>query len=123
MELTNIQAKEPSDHGSTGVSRKDELREQIRELVTQYHTAAFPPRTFTPGQSDIPVSGKVFDAEDIQYAVDASLDFWLTTGRFATQFERLFARVMNVRAARLVNPGSVPPDPSGSPCRSREKVQ
>ena len=54
----------------------------------------------------VPVSGKVFDAEDVQYAVDASLDFWLTTGRFAEQFERQFARVMGVRDARLVNSGS-----------------
>jgi CDP-6-deoxy-D-xylo-4-hexulose-3-dehydrase len=54
----------------------------------------------------VPVSGKVFDAEDVQHAVDASLDFWLTTGRFAEQFEREFARLMGVRDARLVNSGS-----------------
>jgi CDP-6-deoxy-D-xylo-4-hexulose-3-dehydrase len=82
------------------------LREQIRELVTKYHAAAFPSHEFAPGKSAVPVSGKVFDAEDIQYAVDASLDFWLTTGRFAEQFERQFARVMGVRDARLVNSGS-----------------
>ncbi len=105
MELTNIQAAETSN-GSYEKPRKEVLREQIRELVTQYHAEAFPARTFTPGQSDVPVSGKVFDAEDIQYAVDASLDFWLTTGRFAEEFERLFARVMGVRDARLVNSGS-----------------
>jgi CDP-6-deoxy-D-xylo-4-hexulose-3-dehydrase len=82
------------------------LREQIRELVTKYHAAAFPNHEFIPGKSAVPVSGKVFDAEDIQYAVDASLDFWLTTGRFAEQFEREFARAMGVRDARLVNSGS-----------------
>jgi CDP-6-deoxy-D-xylo-4-hexulose-3-dehydrase len=89
-----------------GKLRSEVLREQIRDLVTQYHAEAFPGHNFIPGQSHVPVSGKVFDAEDIQYAVDASLDFWLTTGRFAEQFERQFARTMGVRDARLVNSGS-----------------
>ena len=87
-------------------SAADRLREQIRQLVAEYHAQAFAPRPFVPGESGVPVSGKVFDAEDIQHAVDASLDFWLTTGRFAEQFEREFAKVMNVRDARLVNSGS-----------------
>jgi CDP-6-deoxy-D-xylo-4-hexulose-3-dehydrase len=82
------------------------LRDRIRDLVMDYHAEAFPKATFVPGISAVPVSGKVFDAEDIQYAVDASLDFWLTTGRFAEQFERQFARVIGVRDARLVNSGS-----------------
>jgi CDP-6-deoxy-D-xylo-4-hexulose-3-dehydrase len=82
------------------------LRDQIRHLVMAYHAEAFPKSKFVPGVSTVPVSGKVFDAEDIQYAVDASLDFWLTTGRFAEQFERQFARIMGVRDARLVNSGS-----------------
>jgi CDP-6-deoxy-D-xylo-4-hexulose-3-dehydrase len=86
--------------------RQEYLREQIRELVTQYHAAAFPKSEFVGGNTAVPVSGKVFDAEDIQHAVDASLDFWLTTGRFADQFEREFARMMGVRDARLVNSGS-----------------
>ena len=87
-------------------SQAELLREQIRELVTQYHAEAFPRRAFIAGESVVPVSGKVFDAEDIQHAVDASLDFWLTTGRFAEQFEREFAKVIGVRDARLVNSGS-----------------
>ena len=87
-------------------SQAELLREQIRELVTQYHAEAFPRRAFVAGESVVPVSGKVFDAEDIQHAVDASLDFWLTTGRFAEQFEREFAKVIGVRDARLVNSGS-----------------
>ncbi len=89
-----------------GNPRVEILRDQIRDLVTKYHAEAFPYREFTPGKSNIPVSGKVFDAEDIQYAVDASLDFWLTTGRFTEQFERQFARTIGVRDVRLVNSGS-----------------
>jgi CDP-4-dehydro-6-deoxyglucose reductase, E1 len=82
------------------------LREQIRELVSQYHTLAFAPKIFEAGTSNVPVSGKVFDAEEMQYLVDSSLDFWLTTGRFAKQFERDFARWMGVRHCLLVNSGS-----------------
>src|SRR5579859_7013881 len=86
--------------------RADQLRDQIRSLVAEYYTVAFPPKTFVPGESPVPVSGRVFDASDIQHLVDASLDFWLTTGRFAEQFEREFARFFGVRKAILVNSGS-----------------
>ncbi len=86
--------------------KADQLRQQIRALVAEYHAEAFPRCPFVPGESAVPVSGKVFDAADVQHAVDASLDFWLTTGRFAAQFEREFARFMGVRDARLVNSGS-----------------
>ena len=82
------------------------LREEIRALVAEYHALAFPAREFQGGVSPVPVSGKVFDASEIQHLVDSSLDFWLTTGRFASQFEREFARVFGVRHALLVNSGS-----------------
>jgi len=87
-------------------NRADDLRNQMRDLVAQYYDAAFPSQEFVPGQSSVPVSGKVFDAEDLQYLVDASLDFWLTTGRFAEQFESEFAKFMGIRKAILVNSGS-----------------
>jgi len=82
------------------------LRAEIREKVAQYHALAFAPKPFVPGESAVPVSGKVFDAHEVQNAVDASLDFWLTTGRFADQFERDFAKVFGTRFALLVNSGS-----------------
>ncbi|MFL5582404.1 MAG: lipopolysaccharide biosynthesis protein RfbH [Gemmatimonadaceae bacterium] len=84
----------------------DALRAQILSLVAEYHAAAFPPRTFVPGETSIPVSGKVFDAEDVRYLVDSSLDFWLTAGRFARQFEREFARAFGTRGSTMVNSGS-----------------
>jgi CDP-4-dehydro-6-deoxyglucose reductase, E1 len=87
-------------------SRADELRSQILELVSEYHEVAFAPREFVPGESSVPVSGKVFDATEIQYLVDSSLDFWLTTGRFAAQFEREFAQMWGLKHALLVNSGS-----------------
>jgi CDP-6-deoxy-D-xylo-4-hexulose-3-dehydrase len=54
----------------------------------------------------VPVAGRVFDAGDVRSLVDSSLDFWLTTGRFAAQFEREFARWFGIRTATLVNSGS-----------------
>jgi CDP-6-deoxy-D-xylo-4-hexulose-3-dehydrase len=84
----------------------DELRAKIRQLVAEYHAEAFPTVAFEAGTSPVPVSGKVFDEDELQHLVDASLDFWLTTGRFAAQFEREFARWIGVRHALLVNSGS-----------------
>lgn len=84
----------------------DRIREQIRALVAEYHAEAFAPKAFVPGESSVPVSGRVFDETEIQHLVDSSLDFWLTTGRFAAQFEREFARFLGIRCAVLVNSGS-----------------
>lgn len=84
----------------------DELRAGILEKVGQYYAAAFPPREFIPGETPVPISGKVFDAVEIQFLVDAGLDFWLTTGRYAAQFESEFARVFGLRYAMLTNSGS-----------------
>jgi CDP-6-deoxy-D-xylo-4-hexulose-3-dehydrase len=84
----------------------DRLRAQILELVAEYSAEAFPEKKFIPGESSVPVSGRVFDASDVQSLVDSGLDFWLTTGRFADQFEREFARFFNIRHAILVNSGS-----------------
>ena len=84
-------------------SRADEIRERILELVAQYYSIRFADRPFVPGESPVPVSGKVFDAVEMRSLVDSGLDFWLTTGRFAQKFEHEFARVCGVRAALLVN--------------------
>ena len=87
-------------------STPDRLREQARALAAEYYAAALRPGPFVPGESWVPVSGRVFDATELQYLIDASLDFWLTTGRFAAQFEREFARTVGVRHAILCNSGS-----------------
>jgi len=86
--------------------KADALRAQISGLVAEYHAEAFPAQAFVPGVSPVPVSGRVFDAADVQSLMDSTLDFWLTTGRFAAQFEREFARFCGVRKALLVNSGS-----------------
>jgi len=85
----------------------DELRAQILELTSRYAQEAFAPEPFVPGESPVPVAGRVFDGADVQSLVDSSLDFWLTTGRFAAEFERRFARErFDRRHTILVNSGS-----------------
>jgi CDP-6-deoxy-D-xylo-4-hexulose-3-dehydrase len=86
--------------------KKDALREQILELVGKYYAEAFPKKPFLGGISQIPVSGKVFDGDELTNLVDSSLDFWLTSGRYAHEFEEEFAKVMGVKHAMLCNSGS-----------------
>ncbi len=83
-----------------------ELRAQILALTEKYFEQQFAEKPFFPGSSPVPVAGKVLHADDIRNLVDASLDGWLTTGRFAAEFEKKFARFFDVRAASLVNSGS-----------------
>jgi CDP-6-deoxy-D-xylo-4-hexulose-3-dehydrase len=87
-------------------SKKDVLRQQILDLTAQYYDEAFPKKPFLGGISQIPVSGKVFDGDELKNLVDSSLDFWLTTGRYAHEFEEEFAKVMGVKHAMLCNSGS-----------------
>src|SRR3954469_838661 len=83
-----------------------ELRRQILDLTRSYHAARWPKKKFIAGQSAAPVSGRVFDDDELVALVDSSLDFWLTAGRYAGQFEAEFADLMGVRFALLVNSGS-----------------
>lgn len=84
----------------------DELRSQINELVRQYGELAHAPKTFVPGQSTVPVSGKVIGTRELQLMVEASLDGWLTTGRFNAMFEEKLARFLGVKHLITVNSGS-----------------
>jgi CDP-6-deoxy-D-xylo-4-hexulose-3-dehydrase len=86
--------------------KKDVLRQQILDLTAQYYDEAFPKKPFLGGISQIPVSGKVFDGDELTNLVDSSLDFWLTSGRYAHEFEEEFAKVMGVKHAMLCNSGS-----------------
>src|SRR3954447_26441756 len=84
----------------------DELRRQILDLTRSYYAARWPEKTFVAGQSAAPVSGRVFDDDELAALVDSSLDFWLTSGRYSAQFELEFAQLMGVRYSLLVNSGS-----------------
>ena len=88
------------------MAKNNALRESILEMVAQYCLEEFAEKPFIPGESPVPVSGKVFDSEEVMSLVDSALDFWLTTGRYAYRFEREFARYLGVRHAMLCNSGS-----------------
>ncbi len=88
------------------MTKSGELRQRILALVAEYAKEEWPERRFVPGETPVPVSGRVFDGDDLSHLVDSSLDFWLTAGRFAGQFERDFARRLGRRAALLCNSGS-----------------
>ena len=88
------------------MNRKDEIRAAMRKLTTEYYEEAHAGKSFTPGESAVPVSGRVFDDRDMFAVIDSGLDFWLTAGRFADLFEFKFANFVGVRDARLVNSGS-----------------
>lgn len=82
------------------------LRRAIVDMAKAYYEKNWRPQPFRPGQDYVPVSGKSFDHEDLMALMDSSLDFWLTAGRYAAQFEREFADWMGVRYALLTNSGS-----------------
>lgn len=84
----------------------EELRAKILGSVAEYHASAFPAKPFVPGSSPVPVSGRVFDAGDLVSLVDASLDFWLTTGRFNELFEERLSKYLGVKRLYTVNSGS-----------------
>ena len=65
----------------------DNLRIEIADLVAKYAEEQYKPTDFVPGETVIPPSGKLLGTEELQNMVDASLDGWLTTGRFNKQFE------------------------------------
>ena len=84
---------------------KVKLRHIIKEYFSVYHAGKMA-APFVPGESFVPVSGKVYDGEDMATAMEALLDFWLTTGRFARSFEESFSKYLGVRHTLLCNSGS-----------------
>jgi len=82
-----------------------EIRSEILELVRQFHASKQGER-FTPGSTPVSYAGRVWDENELVSLVDASLDFWLTTGRYAAQFEKDFAAFLGVKYCLLTNSGS-----------------
>lgn len=81
------------------------MREKVIESAREFFRSQ-PQKPIVPGQDYIPVSGKVMDESDLVNLVDASLDMWLTAGRFAEQFEADFAKFMGKKFCLAVNSGS-----------------
>jgi len=84
----------------------DSIRKEISVLVKKYTSEAYKPKVFVPGESVIPPAGKVLGNEEIQNMVDASLDGWLTTGRFNANFEKKLSEFLGVKYCITVNSGS-----------------
>lgn len=81
------------------------LRAEILDLAARY-AAATDGTPFVPGETEIPCSGKVTDADDLRQLLDASLDMWLTTGRYGARFEAELAARVGVDHARFTVSGS-----------------
>jgi CDP-6-deoxy-D-xylo-4-hexulose-3-dehydrase len=86
--------------------RLDIIRGQISQLVQQYGDIAHASQAFVPGETAVPVSGKVIGADELKMMVEASLDGWLTTGRFNEMFEHRLAQFLGVKYLITVNSGS-----------------
>jgi CDP-6-deoxy-D-xylo-4-hexulose-3-dehydrase len=86
--------------------KADELRAKINSLVKEYAVEVYLPKKFVAGESVIPPSGKVIGSAELENMVDASLDGWLTTGRFNEQFEKKLAEFIGVDFVLSVNSGS-----------------
>ena len=83
-----------------------EAREEIKALVAEYyHSFKEQKKVFQPGDR-VSYASRVFDEKEMLSLTDATLDFWLTTGRFADEFEKKFAEWIGVKHAYLVNSGS-----------------
>ena len=85
---------------------KEQLKQQIFQLVAQYGALVSQPVAFEPGKTVIPPAGKVIGAKEMGLMVEASLDGWLTTGRFNDQFEERLAKFLGVKHLITVNSGS-----------------
>lgn len=93
--------------GNEPQNHEDLLRSRILADVAEFGAIATRPEDFVPGESTVPVSGKVLDAADFVSLVDSSLDGWLTAGKHTIEFERRFSRFVGMpRPALMVNSGS-----------------
>jgi len=78
----------------------------ISEFVAGEYIKRHPKQKFIPGKTSIPVTGKFFGVEEIEFVIQAGLDFWLTSGPFSEEFESRFAKLVGMRHAFMVNSGS-----------------
>jgi CDP-6-deoxy-D-xylo-4-hexulose-3-dehydrase len=90
----------------TNARSKDEIRKEIAALVEEFSAIAYAPKKFVPGETAVPVSGKVIGAGELKNMVEAGLDGWLTTGRFNAMFEKRLANYLGVKHVLTVNSGS-----------------
>ena len=107
MLLTNVESI-VQKVGRVSVQKIDEILRQMSHNIVEKHYDAVHKKKedFIPGKTYIPYAGRVYDAEGMKALVDSALDFWLTAGRFAKQFEEEFAKFLGVKHCILTNSGS-----------------
>ncbi|MEN8905591.1 MAG: lipopolysaccharide biosynthesis protein RfbH [Clostridiales bacterium] len=84
----------------------DQIRKEIIEKTTSYYNAKFLDKKFIPGKSKVNYAGRVFDEKEIINAVEASLDFWLTEGRYSEEFAERISEFLDIEHVLLTNSGS-----------------
>jgi CDP-6-deoxy-D-xylo-4-hexulose-3-dehydrase len=89
-----------------GENLEDSFSAELNNLVQSALKERHPQKVFVPGETNIPVTGKVYGAPEIAAAVEASLDFWLTAGPYSQEFESRFAKTVGMRDSFMVNSGS-----------------
>jgi len=90
----------------SGATLSENLDSNIDKLVAEAFSELHPAISFIPGETNIPVTGKLFGLEELRAATKASLEFWLTSGHYAEEFESRFARTVGMRHSFMVNSGS-----------------
>jgi len=88
------------------MSTEKQLRAEISDLVKEYYMVKFAQPAYVAGKDAVRYAGRVFDEKEIQSLVDSSLDFWLTEGRYAEEFQAQFADFVGTEFAILTNSGS-----------------
>ena len=85
---------------------EENIKKKIFRLVSDYYAIKHKDKVFIPGKSKVHYAGRVFDEKEIISLVDSALDFWLTAGRFADEFEKRFSEFIGVKYSLLTNSGS-----------------
>ncbi|UUL82166.1 lipopolysaccharide biosynthesis protein RfbH [Sphingomonas qomolangmaensis] len=91
---------------ATTIETTEDLRAQIGELVRKFAAQQYAPKAFVPGETVIPPAGKVIGSRELELMVEASLDGWLTTGRFNTEFEAKLGAFLGVPHVLTTTSGS-----------------
>jgi len=83
-----------------------QLKKEIFDKVVEYHNYIIKPETFIPGKTKISYADRLYNEKELSSLIDSALDFWLTGGRFAAQFEKEFAKFLEIKHCLLRNSGS-----------------
>ena len=103
IRIRKMQGRKMFEHKTEEEARK-EILNMVEAYCDKYHGKK---NAFAPGER-IPYASRVYDHEEMCSLVDSALEFWLTSGRYTTQFEKEFAEYVGVKYCSLVNSGSLP---------------